>query len=109
MRIWDLPPEKLCRVHLLGEHRELHAVWTVLTEAKSGYSRHPETRRWQGKLAALYSRHEQLVEEMERRGYRHHSPLDPLKATGSAIQDNFINTMQEQVGILKAKGCDCGV
>jgi hypothetical protein len=24
MRIWDLPPERLCRQHLLGEHREGH-------------------------------------------------------------------------------------
>jgi hypothetical protein len=25
MRIWDIEPRKLCRNHLLGEHRELHA------------------------------------------------------------------------------------
>jgi hypothetical protein len=46
MRIWDIPPRALCRQHLLGEHRELHAVWAVLTQGKSGYSRHPETLRW---------------------------------------------------------------
>ncbi len=54
MRIWDLEPERLCRQHLLGEHRELHALWVILTQDKQGFSRHPETLRWRGKLQALY-------------------------------------------------------
>ena len=78
MRIWDLEPACLCRSHLLGEHRELHAVWAILTQDKRGYRHHPETRRWEGKLAALYRRHEALVAEMTRRGYRHASPLDRM-------------------------------
>jgi hypothetical protein len=61
MRIWDLAPRVLCRQHLLGEHRALYALWTILTEGKGGYARHPGTRRWHGKLTALYSRHEALV------------------------------------------------
>lgn len=44
MRIWDVSPSKLCKNHLLGEHRELHAMWVVITENKKGYSKHPETR-----------------------------------------------------------------
>ena len=32
MRTWDIPPEKLCRQHLLGEHRELHAIWSIITK-----------------------------------------------------------------------------
>jgi len=46
MRIWDLSPKKLCRAHLLGEHRELHAIWSVLVNGKKGYARHPETWAW---------------------------------------------------------------
>ena len=61
MRIWDLPPSLLCRQHLLGEHRELHGLWRILTENRQGYAHHPETRRWRGKLAALYQRHEALT------------------------------------------------
>jgi DNA repair protein RadC len=64
VRIWDVPPSLLCRQHLLGEHRELHGLWRILTEDRQGYARHPETRRWRGKLAALYQRHESLVKEM---------------------------------------------
>lgn len=76
MRIWDVPPGELDRAALLGEHRELHAIWTILVEDRHGYRRHPEVLRWQGRLGALYARHEAEVAEMHRRGYRHASPLD---------------------------------
>lgn len=107
MRIWDVSPSCLCRQHLLGEHRELHALWSILTEGKTGYLRHPETRRWQGKLAALYQRHELLVEEMGRRGYQHHSPLDATRATGLWEQTDFVDLPAAQLELLRAKGCDC--
>ncbi|HVZ12717.1 MAG TPA: pyrimidine dimer DNA glycosylase/endonuclease V [Patescibacteria group bacterium] len=107
MRIWDVSPKILCRKHLLGEHRELHALWTILTTGKKGYLNHPETKRWVGKLAALYNRHDEEVFEMERRGYQHHSPLDKKLATGSAVQEKFVNTVEEQEVLLKNKNCDC--
>ena len=109
MRIWDVAPSVLCRPHLLGEHRELHAVWNVIVGDKVGYARHPETRRWRGKLRALYLRHEALVAEMQRRGYRHASALDPAHATGQAIQDEFVDAPEKQYAILRAKGCGCAV
>jgi hypothetical protein len=109
MRIWDLPPSLLCRPHLLGEHRELHGLWRILTEDRQGYAKHPETRRWRGKLAALYERHDALVEEMVRRGYRHASPLDRRQATGSAVQNDFVDPLEAQFAILRNKGCDCAV
>lgn len=107
MRIWDLEPGKLCRSHLLGEHRELHAVWVIITQGKKGYARHPEVMRWRHKLKALYLRHDQLVDEMFKRGYSHASPLDEKLATGSAVQDEYVNTITEQKRILKSKKCDC--
>jgi hypothetical protein len=109
MRIWDIPPEKMCRQHLLGEHRELHALWSIIINDKKGYARHPETMRWRGKLNALYLRHEALVGEMTKRGYKHHTPLDPAFATGKADQDEFVDSHEKQVTILKEKGCDCRV
>jgi len=107
MRIWDLPPSVLCRKHLLGEHRELHALWTIISQRKKGYSHHPETLRWVGKLKALYQRHEKLVTEMIKRGYNHQSALDKSIATGKDKQDEFVNTLSEQKEILKGKKCKC--
>jgi hypothetical protein len=107
VRIWDLEPSLLCRSHLLGEHRELHGLWNILTREMRGYRDHPETRRWEGKLAALYRRHEALVAEMARRGYRHASLLDPALATGSDRQDAYVDPPAEQRRILAGKPCDC--
>lgn len=109
MRVWDIHPKYLCRKHLLAEHRELHGLWNILTihKAKGGYSRHPETLRWVGKQKALYLRHEKLIEEFFKRGYKHRTPLDKRLAVGSNIQSVFINSIKEQKVILKNKQCDC--
>lgn len=107
MRIWDVPPRQLCRNHLLGEHRELHGLWSILTRNRDGYRSHPETRRWEGKLAALFRRHEALVAEMTRRGYAHHSDLDPELATGREHQDELLDPPERQVERLAARPCAC--
>jgi hypothetical protein len=109
MRIWDVEPHRLCRNHLLGEHRELHAIWTILNEGQKGYSRHPETLRWQGKLKALYVRHEKLSAEMQMRGFQHNSPLDAKLAVGKPLQDEFVDPLAKQLDILRKKGCKCKV
>lgn len=102
-------PKYLCRQHLLGEHRELHGLWNILTKhgGTGGYSHHPETKRWVGKLRALYARHAALVAEMQKRGYTHSSPLDKRLARGSILQTVFIDTIPRQKGLLRAKLCGC--
>lgn len=109
MRVWDVQPKLLCRQHLLGEHRELHGLWNILTKhkGKGGYSNHPETKRWVGKLKALFNRHELLVREMERRGYVHRSPLDKRFAKGSVRQNVYIDPIAKQKQLLHAKPCEC--
>ncbi len=109
MRVWDIHPKYLCRKHLLAEHRELHGLWNILTKhgGKGGYSHHPETLRWVGKEKALYERHEALIAEFIRRGYKHHTPLDENFAKGKSEQNVFINTVAEQKIILRNKPCEC--
>lgn len=107
MRIWDIHPSFLCRKHLLGEHRELHGLWNILLSDKRGYSFHPETKRWVGKTAALFHRHQLLVDEMLKRGYNHQSPLDASLSSGLALQDKLIDTVEEQFEILRKKPCEC--
>jgi len=109
MRVWDIEPSKLCKDHLLGEHRELHAIWSILTQGKQGYSKHPETKRWVGKLKALYNRHEKLVEEMKNRGYNHHTDLDVFLAIGEEVQNEHVDSYEEQIKILRGKNCNCKV
>jgi hypothetical protein len=107
MRIWDIRPEYLCREHLLGEHRELHAIWSVIINNKKGYRHHPEVMRWRGRLPALFIRHGKLVAEMLNRGYHHYSNLSKRGLSGKKVQRQFINTINEQKVILRKKGCQC--
>lgn len=107
MRIWDVAPEYLCRKHLLGEHRELHGLWNIITQNKKGYSNHPETKRWYGKEKALFKRHDDLVAEMKRRGYNHNTPLEADLVVGAEFQLEFIDSLEEQRRLLKGKPCDC--
>jgi len=112
MRVWDIPCSKLCRQHLLGEHRELHAIWAILTnpDSKSPYRNHPETKRWKNHLRRLYKRHSEQVEEMINRGYNHDSDLKPIKAFCAMIYPfTQWQTTGEQIKILKAKGCECKI
>lgn len=76
MRIWDVSPGYLNRQSLLGEHRELHGLASILINGKTGYSHHPETVRWVGCLSGLVRRHDWLAAEMRLRGYHDRSPLD---------------------------------
>jgi hypothetical protein len=101
MRIWDVNPGYLNRQSLLGEHREIHGLFNVVHGKKTGYSHHPETLRWFGKLSALKKRHDLLVSEMRLRGYGHYTPME--ETGGSDIQNNYVDPPFRQFGILSEK------
>jgi uncharacterized protein YbgA (DUF1722 family) len=69
MRIWDINPGYLNRQSLLGEHRELHGIVSIIENNKKGYSSHPETVRWVGYQWALKQRHLLISAEMKLRGF----------------------------------------
>ena len=87
----------------------MHAIWAILTLKKKGYSRHPETLRWKGKLKALSIRHDLLVKEFNRRGYNHNTPLDKSLARGSPKQDVLVDPIGIQKSKLGRKKCGCRV
>ena len=115
MRIWDsIPCKKLCNNHLLGEHREIHAIWNTFRDKHKRHYNNPEMKRWKEKMKALYNRHEEEVREMERRGFNHKSPLMPKDfASGKEVQDEFIYTEQDHIDTLRQRSqdrnirCDC--
>ena len=72
MRMWMLPPEILCKKHLLGEHGEIH-------KHKHNFEkRHKIDKRIypivQIEPESMASRHDALAQEMIARGYNHQSP-----------------------------------
>ena len=107
MRVWDVAPHLLCKNHLLGEHREIHAIWNVITKGKKGYANHPETKRWVDNLAGLYERHDAIVEEMKERGYKHNSPLEYEGELTKRPFPVFVDSYDRQLELLRGKGCDC--
>ena len=76
MRMWNINPNKLCRNHLLGEHVEMHKLVGNLTKGRSvqGY-----IDLGLIEVHNIRKRHDELVIEMERRGYNHKSPLPGFK------------------------------
>ena len=107
MRVWDVKPYLLCRQHLLGEHREIHVIWTVITKDRKGYSHHPETKRWVDNLAGLSERHDAIVDEMKSRGYNHNSPLEYNGKLTKRPFTVFVDSYCRQLELLRSKKCNC--
>lgn len=102
MRVWDIHPGYLNRQSLLGEHRELHGLVSILVNGKKGYSQHPETLRWVGYGWALKQRHRELVAEMNLRGYQDKSPVRTRSNLG-VWPSVYIDEPHIQLKLLKAK------
>lgn len=102
MRIWDVSPGYLNRQSLLGEHRELHGLLSILVHRKKGYSRHPETLRWAACVSGLARRHDELVAEMRLRGYTDRTPVD-ADGTAARWPDRFVTAPAAQYALLRSK------
>ena len=72
MRMWMVNPEWMCRKHLLGEHVECH-MFLGHFKKKKGVSGYIQNNCLEPQ--SLIKRHNDLVAEMERRGYNHKTPL----------------------------------
>jgi hypothetical protein len=102
MRIWDISPGYLNRQSLLGEHRELHGIVSIIRGNKKGYSKHPETLRWVGYGWALKQRHKLLATEMNLRGYVDRSPV-LLRSKPEVWPENYIDSPANQIMLLRKK------
>ena len=102
MRIWDVNPGYLNRQSLLGEHRELHAIVSIVVNQKKGYANHPETLRWAPYGWAITKRHQLLAAEMALRGYTDRSPVD-LSANSGVWPSSYVDPPEDQFAILGVK------
>ena len=72
MRMWGINPSLLCRQHLLGEHNEIH-------KHKHNFVKHHSIAKRISPVVQIEpdnmeKRHNELVDEMIKRGYNHNSP-----------------------------------
>lgn len=91
------------RQSLLGEHRELHGIVSIIVNCKKGYSRHSETIRWVGYGWALGQRHKQLAAEMSLRGFTEKSPLEDSLSNKGIWLDSYIDEPHKQFQLLAIK------
>lgn len=103
MRVWDVSAGYLSGQSLLGEHRELHGLHSILTHHKIGYSRHPETLRWVGCANALVRRHDLLAAEMRLRGYVDRTPLVTDRGRRIRWPLSFVTDPVDQFLLLDSK------
>ncbi len=102
MRIWDINPGYLNRQSLLGEHRELHGIISIITNNKKGYSKHPETLRWVEYGWALTTRHNLLASEMALRNFNERTPVN-MHSNEGLWPPTYIDEPSNQFKILAEK------
>lgn len=121
MRIWDqVPPENLCRQHLLAQWREGLGLWNILTQGKRGYANHPETKRWvDHDLALLVLLHDTRKAMLARSwnpkplpnhmqtGVGVHLAYHMPTRFGKSLRSQRPAPWDDQLATLRAKGCDC--
>ena len=99
-RMWCVNSRKLCRQHLLGEHKELHQLVGSLRKGKS-IKGHIE--KGQVEVHSIKKRHLELVKEMKRRGYKHQSELKKFKE----VRMGMINRKENERELRrKCKECE---
>ena len=107
MRMWMVEPRIMCRSHLLGEHAEIHMfVWNIdRKHSVKGYLTKGflETHN-------LYCRHEELAQELTKRGYQHNSPLDAkwkrVKHAGSIDRKRSLEELVNRCAKCRARNRD---
>ena len=74
--MWNVDPRYLCNKWLIAEHNEIHTFIGAIASGKSvqGYL---DKNLLEPK--SLVKRHDDLVREAKKRGFKHHSDLDSEK------------------------------
>ena len=101
MRMWMVDPSILCQQHLLGEHVECHMFLGHLRKGRrvDGYIDNDLFEP-----LSLEERHNELAEEMERRGMHHQSPLkvkNELEYLPASQRAHVVNSFNSRAELLR--------
>lgn len=86
LRMWMVNPKWMCHRHLLGEHRELHAIMGCL-RIENGVQGYIDNNLIE--ITNIIPRHEVIVKEMKVRGYKHRSPIIETPNIGYLPQEHI--------------------
>lgn len=104
MRMWQIPPNLMCRQHLLGEHVEMHMFAGSLVK---GISMKGYIENGLLDLPLLKERHDELVLEMDNRGYNHKSPLTHEYLKGHLFAHDIVPDFEHNVKDLAGRCSEC--
>ena len=95
MRMWNVNPKILCTKHILGEHVEIHSF---LGTIKKGTSVKGYIEKGLLEVHNLKKRHDELKEEMIKRGMNHKSEFPEFKSwiEGFVDSENNINELKKR-------------
>lgn len=85
--------------------REGLGAYKIITENKKGYRNHPATQEFIENPQALYWVLDKVRNEMLKRNY--HPKELPKLVVMSPFKKREWQTLDEQIAILKTKGCKC--
>lgn len=104
MRSWyPISVKMLDNKRLLAEHNELLIMARAIFGLnKGGYKNHPETKRWVGHSKAMKKRHDNIADEMTRRGFNHKSPW-PDNCINPSDTENYPETFWEPLSVMRKK------
>lgn len=96
----------MCRQHLLAVWREGLGCYQIILKDKKGYRNHPATQEFVDCPIALWNRLSTIRTEMLARGYNPKELPPSIKRFGKVKE---WQTLEKQIEVLKAKGCECNV
>lgn len=88
-------PKLLCRKHLLGEHVETHMFVGTM---RKGYRLDGYLKKGLVEPMKIKERHDELVKEMKRRGYKHKSEIEKNPETNI---NNKVNIRENLLELIK--------
>ena len=108
MRIWHekLIP-KLCQKHLCAMWREGLGMFSILVNNKKSYRNHPATIEFEQNVLELKNRLHAVRQEMLARGYHPKALPDGKMGCDGKVKE--WQTLEEQIEVLKGKGCKCNI
>jgi len=94
MRQWNVPVEYLCQKHLIGEHVENHSFLGCI---KKGTSLKGYIEKGLVEVHNIKSRHDELANEMIKRGYNHKTPIEEFECQ----EIGYVNTTENIQELIK--------
>lgn len=110
MRIWNeqLIPH-LCQKHLCAMWREGLGAYKIIMENKKGYRNHPAVKEFINSPLGLAKRLLYVRKEMLKRGYHPKEISFGLVEMWDIGEIKPWQTLDEQIEVLKSKGCKCNL